>query len=238
MDNSFLNQLFDWNVREGRWIGRINANLLRFKSRWLVRRQLDPGVNMTTLEQRISLWHLAEQPLAYGVPGDFVELGCFDGKTAAIFARALERESSQRMLHLFDSFQVGFHLKGRDIAQELRSNFQAAGCVQPQVHPGDFSVTVPAELPQEIAFVHIDCGFGGDVEEHRKTVLALLDHVYPRMPRGAIGTLMDYFDPDGWSGPRFNPGAGLAAREFFANRPEKMMGLWGGEFTHGFFRKL
>lgn len=236
MDNFFLTRLFDWD-RRGPRMARANRLLRCLNIPWTIRRALDPKAEMTTLEQRINLWHLAQQPLAYDVPGDFVELGCFDGKTAVIFARALQECGPGRALHLYDHFQIASHLGGRDIREVLIENFRAAACAPPVLHPGDFRATVPAELPERIAFVHIDCGFGGDIDQHRATVFRLLEHVYPRMARGAIGVLMDYHDPAGSGAAGHNPGASLAAQAFFEGRPEKMTAIWAGEYSHGFFRK-
>ena len=238
MDDFFLTRLFDWGRHDGGpWMNRANRLLRRLKIPWTIRRALDPRANMTTLEQRLNLWHLAQQPLAYDVPGDFIELGCFDGKTAVILARVLEESGPGRQLHLYDHFQIAFHLPGCDIQEMLLENFRQAGCTPPVVHAGDFRATVPAQLPERIAFAHLDCGCGGDVDQHRATVIHLLEHVYPRMPHGAIGVLMDYRDPARPGAPSHNPGVSLAAQEFFKTRPEKMIGLWAGEYAHGFFRK-
>src|SRR5687768_11957934 len=144
MNNFFLTRLFDWDDRRA---GMACANrwLRRLQIPWAIRSALDPKAAMTTVEQRLNLWHLAQQPLAYDVPGDYVELGCFDGKTAVIFARALEGSGPGRELHLYDHFQIGFHLTGRDIKNELLENFRQAGCPPPVLHPGDFRTTIPAE---------------------------------------------------------------------------------------------
>lgn len=238
MHSTFLNRWFDWGQPGAeRWITRINQGLRRLHSPWGLCPLVDPSRDMTNIEQRINLWHLASQPLAYNVPGDLVELGCFDGKTATIFAQVMMQWGNDRQLHLYDHFQMSFSLTGRDIQQEVIKNFQAVGCSPPIIHNGDFAATVPAELPEQIAFVHIDCGYGGDVEMHRATVLFLLEQVYPRMSPGAIGVLMDYYDPTLCSGSNFNPGVGLAAQDFFADKPEKVGVLWAKEYTHGYFRR-
>lgn len=239
MNNGFLVQLFDWEQRVTSIFPRtLNKLFWQFKAPWVIRRITDVRKNMTNVEQRLNLWHLASQPLAYGVPGDFVELGCFDGKTAVIFARLIEHFDSDRRLHLYDHFRISFNLTGRDIEQELIHNFRTANCPEPVIHAGDFMVTVPKELPDKIAFVHIDCGFGGDVEMHKLVLLHLFQHVYPRMPSGAIAVLMDYYDPSVNTGANFNPGATLAANEFLADKPEKVSALWANECTHGYFRKI
>lgn len=238
MHSSFLDQWFDWgSTRSERWIRRINQGLRRLRSPWGISALVDPSRDMTNIEQRMNLWHLATQVLAYQVPGDLVELGCFDGKTATIFAQVMAQAEPQRQLHLYDHFQMSFALSGRDILQEVVNNFEAVGCSLPIIHTGDFAVTIPAELPEKIAFVHIDCGYGGDVEEHRATLLFLLEHVYPRLSEGAIAVLMDYYDPALCSGNNFNPGVGLAAEDFLADKPETMNVLWANEYTHGYFRK-
>lgn len=237
-DNSFLISLFDdWRPRNtGRRLERVNRLLERFKIPWVVQRKLDPRWEMTTLEQRMNLWHLATQPLLAGVPGDAIELGCFQGATAAIFGIALQRYGPGRRLHLFDRFDMCFHLTGENILDRVKANFERAQLPMPELHPGDFSETVPAGLPEQIAFVHIDCGFGGPVDPHRRTVIRLLEEVYPRMPDGAVCVLMDYHPPT-QPGPDYNPGVYRAAEEFFANKPEKVSSLLGGEYSHGCFRK-
>jgi hypothetical protein len=57
------------------------------------------------------------------------------------------------------------------------------------------------------------------------------------MSPGAICALMDYFDPKSRNGADYNPGVGLAVREFFADKPEECCALWASECSQGFFRK-
>ena len=231
-------QAFDWGwQRQGRRLELANRLLRAIGSSWTVRRRQTPFSHTTTLEQRINLWHLASQPIAYGVPGDFVELGCFDGRTAVIFARVIEELDPTRRLHLFDHFGVGFHLGGQDVEAEVRRNFEIARCAPPVIHCGDFATTVPTELPERIAFAHFDCGFGGDEMAHRATLTLLLEHVYRRMAPGSIGVLMDYCGPAEGNARNCNPGVGPAADSFFADKPERIVALWGGEYAHAFFRK-
>jgi O-methyltransferase len=230
--------LFDWNRQlPPPAIRPLNRVLQRFRVHWQLRRSPDPRRDMTNFEQRLSLWHLVSQPLAYGVPGDVVELGCFDGKTAVIFAKVIEELDPARSLHLFDHFKVEFKQQGRDIRARVLEHFQMARCVAPLIHEGDFLDTVPGQLPETIAFVHIDCGFGGNPREHQATIQRLLEHVYPRMPRGAIGVLMDYHDLAQADGVNHNPGVKPAADTFFTDKPEKVGSLWADEYAHGYFRK-
>ncbi|MEB0262805.1 MULTISPECIES: hypothetical protein [unclassified Mucilaginibacter] len=78
----------------------------------------------------------------------------------------IELNASDKQLHLYDSFFASFKVKG-SVEDELKANFNKAKLKQPIVHKGDFKRTLPGELPAEIAFVHIDCGFGGDKMEHK-----------------------------------------------------------------------
>ncbi len=237
-DNFMLADHFEWGRQHGgprlRW---WNALLGRLRFPWILQGRLDPSRDMTSLEQRINLWHLAEQVLACGIPGDFAEFGCFDGRTATLFGRLLVEGGGGRRLHLFDHFAVAFHLTGRDIEAELRENFRIAEAGRPTIHRGDFQETVPARLPGLVAFAHIDCGFGGDPEAHRRTVLHLLEHLLPRMAPGAIGVLMDYRHADRHEVAEYNPGTRRAADAFFAGRRETLTCLHAGEACHAFFRK-
>jgi O-methyltransferase len=86
--------------------------------------------------------------------------------------------------------------------------------------------------------LHIDCGFGAEDEVHIENVTFCLEAAYPRMSKGAIGILMDYHDKDRTLyGYNSNPGTKTACERFFSNKPEKVYTLYGGDFSHGFFRK-
>jgi len=238
MNNLFLVDSFDWGRRnEGKWMRRAQSLLARVRIPWLLRRAIDPNSEMTTVEARQNLWHFAMQTLAYNVRGDFAAFGCFDGKTAVIYQKVLDEFGSDRQLHLYDHFRIGFHLQGCDIRAEVERNFRAAGVRPPIIHEGDVRLTIPSALPAEIACMDIDCGYGGDSELHEATVLHLLEHVYPRMTPGAIGILMDYHELDVSPCRDCNPGVGRACQKFFANRVEKVSPIWAGEYPQGYFRK-
>lgn len=239
VDNFAAARLFDWwRQRGGSRLRRANHWLSRLKLPFVLQGRLDPTRDMTSIEQRMNLWMLAEQVLGYDVAGDFAEFGCFDGKTATLFGQVLRDFGPRRRLHLFDRFDIKFHLTGRDICGEVLRNFESAGCPAPTIHRGDFSATVPEELPGVLSFVHIDCGFGGEPREHAGVVCFVLEHVYPRMPSGAIGVLMDYRHPSLTQVEECNPGARMAADRFFAGKPERLVALDAGEACHAFFRKV
>ena len=111
-------------------------------------------------------------------------------------------------LHLYDSFETKFNVKG-SVENALINNFQRAGLRAPVLHKGYFENTIPQELPETIAFVHIDCGSGRD-KFHSKTVIYCLESVYPRMKKGAVCILMDYHDKSiNQTGYDVNPGVKL-----------------------------
>jgi O-methyltransferase len=114
-----------------------------------------------------------------------------------------------------------------------------AGITMPRIVKGNIFDTVPAQLPDQIAFGHIDLGTGGKRDELKKLVLHAIKHVYDRMPPGAVCLMMDYYVKgvtiEGYDS---NPGVKDACDEFFRDKQEKVFTLPGGEFSHGYFRKL
>ncbi|MGJ7519966.1 hypothetical protein ACSFA0_05670 [Variovorax sp. LT1P1] len=238
MNNLVIAKYFDWGTGSAEKLPEDVAQLAqRLGPKWRIERAMDPGRDMTNMAQRANLWHFASQVIAYGVPGDFAEFGSFDGKCGVIFQKVIDATDTTRHLHLYDHFQFEFNLTGRDIQSELKRNFASAEASPPVIHVGDFEDTVPDELPETLAFVHIDCGFGGDPEAHAEVIERLLVHVYPRMSPGAVCMLMDYHEAGRSEGPDHNPGVAIAARRFFADKPEKVSLLWAGEYSHGYFRK-
>ncbi len=125
------------------------------------------------------------------------------------------------------------------LKDELKANFNKAKLKQPIVHKGDFKTTLPGELPAEIPFVHIGCGFGGDKMEHKAVMLHCFESIYPWMPKNSVCIMMDYFDAStGVEGLDINTGVKLAYDEFFADKPEKIVCLWGNQYNHAYFRKV
>jgi O-methyltransferase len=190
-------------------------------------------IDMTTVEQRINYFHLLDGVLFNAVKGDVIELGCFTGQCAVLFQEILQANNSEKKLHLYDSFEKRFTVE--DI---LIRNFRKKGLSLPVIHKGYFETTIPQQLPEHIAFAHIDCGFGGDLMEHKKIMLYCLNAIYPRLSQNAVCVLMDYHNPneDDFALDA-NPGVKLACDEFFISKPEKVFSLYGNQYAHGFFRK-
>ncbi|RZL50962.1 MAG: hypothetical protein EOP00_01670 [Pedobacter sp.] len=197
----------------------------------------NPMVDMTNIEQRINYFHLMNRVVEQGVDGDVVELGTFTGSCAMLFQNVIQQSKSDKILHVFDSFETQFTESG-DIQQKLIANFKKASLKLPVMHKGYFNETLPSGLPEKIAFAHLDCGFGGDKFEHKEILLFCLNQVYPKLSKGAICVLMDYQDIEGIIGGHdVNPGVKLATDEFLKDKPEKMVGLYGNQCSHGYFIK-
>ncbi|AMR30622.1 hypothetical protein A0256_03880 [Mucilaginibacter sp. PAMC 26640] len=238
MNNHFITtQPFSVHQRKKSALIDIANKGLRFLKTGYQIQQLDTSVDMNTVEQRINYYHLLDGVIMSGIPGDVIELGCFTGQCAVLFEKVIEQRQSKKQLHLYDSFFASFKHKG-SVEDELKLNFKKAGLKLPVIHKGDFKTTLPDELPAEIAFVHIDCGYGGDKFEHKAVMLHCFASIYPRMPKGAICILMDYYDKaENADGLDINPGVKLAYDEFFADKPEQIICLFGNQYNHAYFRK-
>lgn len=218
-------------------VGVVNKALSWLKTGCQVITLPNPVVEMTTLEQRMNYFHLLDAVIAYEVEGDIIELGCFTGQCAGLFSQVVQQYKSTKQVHLYDTFETPFLLKG-SIEEQLKENFRQWQLPLPTLHKGYFQATLPDQLPERIAFAHIDCGFGGDIGQHKDNVLYCLESVYPKMSRGAVCVLMDYHDAaSGDAGYDLNPGAKLACDAFFATKPEQITALYGNQYSHGFFRK-
>jgi len=200
---------------------------------------------MTNIEQRINMYHLVSQVLAYRVPGELVELGCNEGQSSVLIQKIIELYDPSRTLHVFDSFEglpaptsadgeKAFLQEGKlkTTREVLIENFKKKHLRLPKIHQGWFDQTLPKELPDEICFAYLD----GDYYE---SILVSLQYVYPRLASGAICLIDDYADPlsdpSGWNKL---PGVKKACDEYLAGKREEMSGLYAGEMSHGFFRKL
>ncbi len=197
----------------------------------------DQTTQMSTAEQRINLWHLAEQVLAYGVPGDFVDLGCFDGRTSAFIASILAGHDPARAFHVYDSFEHNLGLF-TNTREALLAHFQTRALPVPVIHTGRFETTLPAELPPAIAFAQIDCGIGAPPEFHAALITRCLGHVWPRLSPGAVCVVQDYHDPtSGSASENFYPFLKATVDAFLAPHGVGAVALYSGKYSHGFFRK-
>lgn len=242
MNNLFITQYFKWSQRQpSRKIRALNRLLLRLGVPLKLAPLNETGL-MTNVEQRMNLYHLASQVLAYGVPGDFVELGCHAGQSAVLMQRVIEHMAPERRLHVYDSFEglpalaeedgdTPFEAGQLAVGEErLLASFDRYELRRPEVHAGWFDDTLPGGLPETIAFAHLD----GDLYD---SIRVSLEHVYPRLSVGAVCLVDDYCDPALQDDEDHCPGVKRACDEFLADKPESVSVLYAGGFTHGFFRK-
>ena len=202
MHNIFITDDFpDWS--QAKLSARVTFvnKVLRKLGFWVRLTPPHPTGVMTNVEQRINMYHFASQVLAYHVPGAFVELGCHTGQSAVLFQKIIEHYDPNRSLHLYDSFEGLPEVKDGDgntpyyqgqlkaSKGALLNNFRKSNLKSPIIHAGWFQDTLPTELPDEIAFAHLD----GDLYE---SIIVSLEHVYPRLSKGAICLIDDYCDPD------------------------------------------
>jgi O-methyltransferase len=237
--NMFITRGFDWSDTapgRRRWANALLGRL------GIAARLTAPGSTgyQTSVEQRANIYHLVSQVLAYGVEGALVEFGPFTGTVSTLIERVVSAEGAGQEVHVYDSFGPAFGVP--DPLEALKQNFASLGLSLPIIHAGPVRETLPAQLPDKIAFALIDIGFGGyehRAAEHSDDVCFVLGHVYPRLSRGAICTLIDFWDPR-WHTNEVheNPGVTLACDRFFADKPERVAALYGGSYTQGYFRKL
>ncbi len=196
---------------------------------------------MTSVEQTINIYHLLTQVVLLDVPGDVVELGCFEGSTAIIMQKTLDQLESEKRLHVYDSFE-GLPAKrpedgSTDFAEgdcqvqmgHLVELFESHETRLPEIHSGWFSKTLPDQLPEKIAFAHLDGDFYSSIMES-------LEYVYPRLSPGAIVVIDDYCDPAIHAVNNILPGVKKACDEFLKGR-ETVNVLIAGCEAHGYFRK-
>lgn len=238
MDNFFItNQPFRLR-KNSPLINFLNKGLRIIKAGYHIHPLPDPIADMNTIEQRINYFHLLDAVIANEIPGDVVELGCFTGQCAMLFQKVIEMNGSDKKLHLYDSFESKFKIHG-SVEAVLNNNFKNSGLNLPVLHKGYFQSTIPEQLPESISFVHMDCGSGEDPSAHKDTMIQCLESVYPRMNKGAVCAMMDYHDrSSNNTGYDVNPGVKQACDKFLSGKPEKVISLYGNQYSHGFFKKI
>lgn len=147
------------------------------------------------------------------LPGDFVELGCYEGDTSLLLAEILRdanvqdansgREDAKR-LWIYDSFEglpaktdADFSVAGEAFQagvlavskREVKLRFLRAGLPVPVITKGWFSDLTDNDLPPKIAFAFLD----GDLYESIRDSLKLVEN---KMVDGGIIIVHDYNNPE------------------------------------------
>ena len=261
MDDFFITEYFDWKIRRNSYVDRVlncalgkvglhvgsPASFLLDKIDFTIQkiegRALSPLLSgrMTNVEQRINLFHFVDQVLAYGVDGDFVELGCHSGQSSVLISKVMQHHKSNKKLYVYDSFEGlpplnsvdgSAYRQGQLKTSEdiLRYNFGRYDLPLPEIHRGWFNDTLPNGLPDKIAFAYLD----GDLDD---SILVSLKYVYPRLTKGAICLIDDYGDPRFPAGWNNLPGVKKACDEYLADKQEKVSPLYAGDYNHGFLER-
>lgn len=242
MHNFFITQYFDWNTPSRRV--RILNSLLK-RMGYSARFVTPHGTGtMTNVEQRINMYHLLGSVLTFGVSGEVVEFGTNYGGSAALMQKVIDAHDPSRRLHVYDAFED-------PPVDKMLANVRSLGLREPVVHAGWFCDTLPAQLPEQICFAHIDIASGGVREELERNLRFVFDCVYPRLSKGAVCLLADYcrddvYESEGFEWPfgvarsswwHLYPEVKNAADAFLADKPEKVCQLFAAAFSHGYFRK-
>lgn len=159
--------------------------------------------------------------LAQAIPGAIVEFGCFMGNTAKLLTHI-----SDKPVYVYDSFAglprkdiVGLRVRDRmdtNGTAPLVANFEADALLLPTIIEKWFDEITPDDLPEQIAFAHID----GDLYSSTLTALGLL---YARVSPGGIILVDDCFKTR-WAGVK------VAVDEFLSDKPESVVELPGCSF--------
>ena len=135
------------------------------------------------------------------VPGDFVELGCYEGDTSLLLAEIVK---APRKLWIYDSFEglpdktaeddsaAGVDFKKGELfvtKREVKQRFLRANLPVPVIKKGWFEdLDAEKDLPEKIAFAFLD----GDLYQSIKTSL---DLVLPKLVKGGVVIVHDYDNP-------------------------------------------
>ena len=150
------------------------------------------ATDQVTEEEMHLLLRELERVVKDGIGGDIVELGCYEGGSAVEMQRYVVKNSPERTLWLYDSFE-GLPEKTEEDRSPLGSLFQAgvlkaaqsrlkrnfvkAGLPIPEITRAWFYELDPEDLPDNIALAFLD----GDFYE---SIMDSLKLVWPKMSHG------------------------------------------------------
>ena len=169
-----------------------------------------------------------------GIPGDIVECGVWrGGSMQAVALTLIEEGTTDRRLHLFDTFEgmppptekdrrngtsaeemLASHDKDHriwaiadldDVQEAMRDTRYPSDLIE--LHPGLVEETVPIRAPAQISLLRLDTDWYESTRHE-------LEHLYDRLSPGGVLIIDDYGD---WDGAR------LATEEFLARLPEPLL---------------
>lgn len=184
---------------------------------------LPEGVQSADMTRFYQFSLVFEQLLKEQVPGDLLELGTYQGRTATLLAAMARRMG--RTAYVLDTFE-GFDQRdvvGPDVGARV-GTFSDTSLEGVRALVGDDSVRfvkgyfpdTAKDLPPDATYclVHIDCDLYAPIT-------SALEYFYPRMAPGGFIIIHDYASPS-WAG------AERAVDEFFATKPEAIIPMPDG----------
>jgi O-methyltransferase len=129
---------------------------------------------------------------ALGVPGDFVEAGCYKGYSAKVICNLTKFQTLDRRYWIYDLFgrnpdrALQLSEQGPELLARVRDRFSAYPNVQ--IVPGSVPDCLRDGSPERIAFMHVDMN-------SVPAELGLLEALFDRVSPGGVLVFDDY----GWS---------------------------------------
>jgi O-methyltransferase len=191
--------------------------------------------SMTSVERMYALWQGVRHVVDHGIEGDVVECGVWRGGSSMLAARALlDRESRDRTLWLFDTFEGMSEPSDRDVdaisgarmdaewethrgreedpvfafgsLDEVRKNMASTTYPPDNLRfvQGKVEDTIPAQGPERIALLRLDTDWYESTRHE-------LEHFWDRLQPGGVLIIDDYGH---WAGAR------EAVDEFFLGRED------------------
>jgi O-methyltransferase len=179
--------------------------------------------DQVTREELGLILGLFENVLKKNIKGDVIEMGCYVGTTTLFLRRLLMSHKSDKILHVYDSFEglpakttkdkspAGEQFKAGELRAQRSAfvkHFKQAGLPLPVMHKAWFSDLTPRDMPERIAFAFLDGDFYGSIQDSLKLV-------WPRLVEGAIVIVDDYQS-------EALPGAKRAVDEWLKTYPARL----------------
>ncbi len=197
---------------------------------------------MMSFDKILNLYYLIINVLEKKIEGQFIEAGCYKGYSAILIQKMLTSFNTTKQLVVFDSFQGLPEKSNQDFLdankivnkkilqdnkrinkgwfssskQILIDNFKKYKLPLPKIIEGWFEDTLMNNLPDKIAFAHLD----GDLYSSTKVAL---ENIFPKMIVGGILLIDDYCDKKLSENPL--PGVRIACDEYFKNKKSKVKAL-------------
>jgi O-methyltransferase len=192
--------------------------------------------SMMSFDKILNLYYQIIDLIKRKIPGSFLELGSYKGYSAILIQKILSSLEDKRRLIIFDSFQGLPKKDPKDLLDEdstnnqkifldnrrinqgwfksskevLLENFKLFGVLPPKIIEGWFEDTLPTQLPEKIAFVHLDGDF------YTSTKVAL-ENIFPKLVNQGVILIDDYTETDNTL-----PGVKIACDEYLKDKKSRV----------------